>query len=339
MTMTRTLGRYAESARGCEIDLSDNTNLWGAPPSAARILADAVSTGISRYPSAYSGELKAAIAAYLNVDAEMIVGGCGSDDVLDSTIRGVAEPGDTLVELSPTFTMVRAFANVSGLRVLDVSRYSASVISSIATIDAKVTYLCSPNNPTGETLDLEMIEAVAREVSGIVIVDEAYIEFGGESAIPLLARCDNLVITRTFSKAFGLAGLRIGYGVASPGVVERIEAARGPYKVTSVAERVAIEVLVNDIDWVRSTARTACNIREQFTRDLEEIGVSPIKSQANFVLIPVKDALAVSDELRGRGIAVRSFSNLESIGDAIRVTVGPQAVMTRFVEALAEVIV
>jgi histidinol-phosphate aminotransferase len=268
----------------------------------------------------------------------MIVVGCGSDDVLDSTIRGIAEPGDTLVELSPTFSMVRAFANVSGLRVLDVSRYSASLITSISTIDAPITYLCSPNNPTGETLDLEMIEAVAREVSGIVIVDEAYIDFGGESAIPLLATCDNLVITRTFSKAFGLAGLRVGYGIAAPALVKRIEAARGPYKVTSVAERVAIEVLANDIDWIRSTARIASSTREQFTRDLEEIGVSPIKSQANFVLIPVKDASVISDDLRERGIAVRSFSNLESIGDAIRVTVGPLTQMTRLVQVFAEVI-
>jgi histidinol-phosphate aminotransferase len=234
--------------------------------------------------------------------------------------------------------MVRAFANVSGLRVLDVSRYSASIVTSISTIDAPVTYLCSPNNPTGETLDLEMIEAVARGVSGIVIVDEAYIDFGGESAIPLLSSCDNLVITRTFSKAFGLAGLRVGYGVANPGVVKRIEAARGPYKVTSVAERIAIEVLANDIDWVRNSARTACSTREQFTRELEEIGISPIKSQANFVLIPVKDASAVSDDLRERGIAVRSFSNLESIGDAIRVTVGPPTQMRRFIQSFAEVI-
>ena len=337
--MTRAFERYAESQRGCEIDLSDNTNLWAEPPSAARVLANAVSTGISQYPSAYSTQLKAAIAAYLTVDAEMIVVGCGSDDVLDSTIRGVAEPGDILVELSPTFSMVRAFANVSGLRVLDVSRYSASVISSITSLDAPVTYLCSPNNPTGETLELAMIEAVAREVRGIVIVDEAYIEFGGESAIPLLASCENLVITRTFSKAFGLAGLRIGYGIANPGVIKRIEAARGPYKVTSVAERVAIEVLANDIDWVRNTARTVCITREEVTQELEEIGVRPIRSQANFVLIPVKDAWAVSDDLRERGIAVRSFSNLESIGDAIRVTVGPRPVMARFVAALAEVIV
>jgi histidinol-phosphate aminotransferase len=338
MTMTRTLDRYAEAQGGCELDLSDNTNLWGTPPSAARIVSNATSAGISRYPSAYSNELKAAIARYVKVDAEMIVVGCGSDDVLDSTIRGMAEPGDILVEVSPTFSMVRAFANVSGLRVIDVSRYSASLITSISTIDAPITYLCSPNNPTGETLDLEMIETVAREVSGIVIVDEAYIDFGGESALPLLATCDNLVITRTFSKAFGLAGLRVGYGIGAPALIKRIEAARGPYKVTSVAERVAIEVLDNDIDWVRNTARTARIAREEFTRELEEIGASPIKSQANFVLIPVKHASVVSDDLRDRGIAVRSFSSLESIGDAIRVTVGPRPEMTRFIEALAEVI-
>jgi histidinol-phosphate aminotransferase len=233
--------------------------------------------------------------------------------------------------------MVRAFANVWGLRVIDVPRYSASITASISTIDAPITYLCSPNNPTGEILALPLIEAVAKAVSGIVIVDEAYIDFGGDSAVPLLEFCDNLVITRTFSKAFGLAGLRVGYGIASPEHVRRIESARGPYKVTSVAERTVIEVLANDIAWVRDVARTTCEIRARLNRELETIGLRPLVSAANFVLIPVRDASAVSDGLRERGIAVRAFADLASIGDAIRVTVGPWPLMTRFVKALSEV--
>src|SRR5678816_3139076 len=105
--------RYLESPRGCDIDLSDNTNLWGSPPSALKVMASA--GGISRYPSAYSDELKAAIASVNDVDPSMIVVGCGSDDVIDSSLRAAAEPGDVLVQLAPTFSMVRTFAACSRL--------------------------------------------------------------------------------------------------------------------------------------------------------------------------------------------------------------------------------
>jgi histidinol-phosphate aminotransferase len=336
MTATsRELVRYSETERGCRIDLSDNTNLWGAPPSVARVLGEFGALELSRYPSAYSPRLKRAIAKYADVDESMIVTGCGSDDVLDSAIRAFGAPGDLLAMQNPSFSMIPVFATVSGLSVKGVDR--ARLVDEMASLDAQIIYLCTPNNPTGEVLSLETIEEITSNSNGLVIVDEAYIEFGGTSCVNMLGRFENLLITRTFSKALGLAGFRIGYGIASPAIVSRVEGARGPYKVSAISEAVGTEVLENDLAWVADKAQEAVANRERFARALISIGLARLESGANFLLIPVAGAREIESRLRDRGIAVRAFEQLNGIGDALRVTVGPWPVMEEFLEALAEV--
>ena len=336
MTATsRELVRYSETERGCRIDLSDNTNLWGAPPSVARVLGDFGALEMSRYPCAYSPGLKRAIAKYAGVDESMIVTGCGSDDVLDSAIRAFGGRGDLLGMQNPSFSMIPVFAAVSGLSVKGVD--SARLVDDMASLDAQIIYLCTPNNPTGEVLSLETIEGITSSSSGLVIVDEAYIEFGGTSCVNMLGRFENLFITRTFSKALGLAGFRIGYGVGSPAIVSRIEGARGPYKVSAISEAAGAEVLENDLEWVADKAQEAVTNRNRFARALSSLGLTPIESGANFLLIPVTGAREIESRLRDRSIAVRAFEQLNGIGDALRVTVGPWPVMEEFLEALAAV--
>ena len=330
--------RYLESPQGCDVDLSDNTNLWGSPPSAATILASADSAALSRYPSAYSDELKAAIGSVNDVEPSMILVGCGSDDVIDSILRAMAEPGDVLVQLTPTFSMVRSFAACSRLELRDVPRNSTDVIAEIRQANPAIVYACSPNNPTGDLIAVEIIEQIADDAKCVVIVDEAYIDFGGTSALDTLRGRTNLLITRTFSKAYGLAGLRVGYAIGDPLVIERVEAARGPYKVTTIAERVAIQVLQNDRDWVRDKVARTIRNRRRFTQALVDLGLKPIESEANFVLVPVDDSALMSDELRSRGIGVRSFRGLQGIGDAIRITIGPWEMMSRCINALGEIV-
>ncbi len=330
--------RYVESPRGCAIDLSDNTNLWGSPPSAARIMASVEAAALSRYPSAYSDELKAAIASVNDVDSSMIVVGCGSDDVIDSILRANAEPGDVLAQLTPTFSMVRSFAACSRLEVRDIPRNLTDVIGEIRRAIPAIVYTCSPNNPTGDLIAGEVIERIVDDAKGVVIVDEAYIDFGSTSALALLPDRSNLLITRTFSKAYGLAGLRVGYAIGDPELIERVEAARGPYKVTTTAERCAIEVLQNDRAWVADKAAKVITNRGRFTQELIDLGLKPIESEANFVLVPVEDSTFMSGELRLRGISVRSFYALQGIGDALRITVGPWDMMRQCIAALGEIV-
>ena len=327
--------RYQETAAGCAVDLSDNTNLWGAPPAVDRVLKRIASDGLSRYPSAYSDDLKGAIAAYVGVDESMIVVGCGSDDVLDSAIRAFGAPNDLLVQADPTFSMIPVFAAVNGLAVRAFSPLEAGFADSMIASNAAITYLCSPNNPTGTVLDIETVEGIAGNAKGLVIVDEAYIEFGGTSAVSLLKTFDNLLVTRTFSKAFGLAGFRIGYGIASPEIAERVEAARGPYKVTALSERVAIEALSNDREWVSRCVAETIENRARFVNELASLGMKPLDSGANFVLLPVNDSARIENSLRSSGVAVRRFNSLNRIGDALRISIGPWPMMQACLDALA----
>ncbi|MEO5588822.1 MAG: histidinol-phosphate transaminase [Gemmatimonadaceae bacterium] len=333
MTPSPTMERYQETAPGCHVDLSDNTNLFGRPPSVARILESASNVDLTRYPSAYSGELKAAIARHVGIDESMVVVGCGSDDVLDSTLRAFGAPDDLLVQLDPSFSMMKVFGGVSGLRVEAIPP-GDDLAETIARSTPAITYLCSPNNPTGAVLPLEMMEQIVRESSGIVIIDEAYVEFAGVTSVDLLHKYGNVIITRTMSKAMGLAGCRVGFGIGHPALVSRVEAARGPYKVSTLSERLSIAVLENDAAWVAENVALATATRERFARELEVLGYKPLPSSANFLLVPVANSGQAEADCRAGGIAVRRFESLAGIGDALRVTVGPWPMMERCLDAL-----
>jgi len=329
---------YAPNRAVARIDLSDNTNLWGMPPGAAREVHRAASASITRYPPLYADELKQAIAAYLGggVTPDMIVTGCGSDDVLDSAIRALGPPGTIVAHLQPSFAMIPRFARVNGLEprpIMMTSEFDADADAFIAA-RPRIAYLCSPNNPTGAPLSRTSIERVIRGVPGVTIVDEAYAEFAAENMLDLLATSPRLLISRTMSKAFGLAGLRIGYAVGDPAVVAAVEKSRGPYKVSAIAARAAVAALTEDLDWVRERVALAVENRERLVRALRLGGYAPVASAANFVLVPVSDATGADRALRDRGIAVRPFAGLAGIGDALRVSVGPWDMLEECVSAL-----
>jgi len=329
--------RYVESEPGCRIDLSDNTNLWGAPPSVGQVLTSMGPHIVSRYPSAYSNDLKLALARYAGVDPSMIVVGCGSDDVLDSAIRSLAAPGEVLAHLDPSFSMISSFAAVSGLRVVTISPLSSETADRFGATRAGITYLCSPNNPTGAVLKPEVIEEIVATARGPVIIDEAYFEFCGQSSVRLLELYDNVLITRTMSKAFGLAAIRVGYGIGNPDLIARVEAARGPYKVTLLSECIATSVLDNDMIWVNARAADAVRSRVAFRARLDQIGKPALESGGNFVLVPVRDSFVAESHLRSRDIAVRRFAGLTGIGDALRISIGPANLMEPCIDALKEV--
>lgn len=340
---------YAPDRRPCAIDLSDNTNLWGAPPSAERVVHDAVAPALTRYPQLYAGTLKDALAKYAGVSPDRIVTGCGSDDVLDSAIRAFASEGDRIAIPDPSFAMIPIFARMNALEAVLVpltAAYDVDVDATLAS-GAKIIYLCSPNNPTGTPLARSSIEAVVDGARGLVIIDEAYAEFAGANVLDLAAKSDRVLIARTMSKAFGLAGLRIGYAIGAPALVQDVEKSRGPYKVSGVAERAAVAALTDDMDWVRTNVRSAIENRARFVAALEALGLSALPSSANFVLVPLRGAARIATALRERGIAVRPFEGLTAPagtplavpgGDALRITIGPWDMLETLVRQLAEVI-
>jgi histidinol-phosphate aminotransferase len=330
----RALSPYDPDKAPCRIDLSDNTNLWGAPPAARAALEVTDSATLTRYPPPYTRELTRALAGYLGVDANMVVAGCGSDDLLDSAIRALGEPGDTLAQLDPTFGMIRVFATVNGLGVTAIPARGGEGAEALVGAEASIIYLCSPNNPTGEILDPALIESIVAAARGLVIIDEAYAEFAGVSSVGLLARHENLLITRTLSKAFGLAGMRIGYAAGSPEIVREVEKSRGPYKVTSLAERAAMAAMMHDRAWVDEKVKEARVNRARFSVSLRGLGLEPIESRANFVLVPVSDSRETAARLARQGVAVRQLEKLGGIGDALRISIGPWPMMEDCLAAL-----
>ena len=319
--------------RAAEVDLSDNTNRWGMPPAARRALIEGDLDQLSRYPDAYGESLKTALAVYAEADPAMIVTGCGSDDVLDCAIRAFCGTGDRVAFQDPSFPMVLHFARTNDAQPVPVplqEDYEPDVEAMLAA-DARVVYLCSPNNPTGTPVSRRRIEEIVSRARGVVIVDEAYAEFAESNVLDLAREATNVLVVRTMSKAFGLAGLRVGYGVGDAALIREIEKSRGPYKVNAAASRAAVAALTDDLAWVREHATQAKTNRERLTTELRERSIDVLPSSANFVLAPITNAIALARRMRELGVGVRAFGRLPGIsealrrtdGSALRITVGP----------------
>jgi histidinol-phosphate aminotransferase len=209
-------------------------------------------------------------------------------------------------------------------------------VEALAAADPAVIYLCSPNNPTGASLPEGFVEELLSRTRGVVVLDEAYIEYAdNDSLVEAAPRLERLLVVRTLSKAWGLAGLRVGYAVGAPRLVAELEKTRGPYKVGGVAESAAMAALSSDGDWVEERVSEVRSERNAFTSALRAKGFAPLPSQANFVLVPVPgDAVAVAARMREHGVSVRAFSGLSGIGDALRISVGPAPWMQACLAAL-----
>ena len=332
----REISLYAPNREPCAVDLSDNTNLWGIPPEAERAVREAAAAVVTRYPALYAAELKRALAAYAGVAPEHVVTGCGSDDVLDSAMRAFGEPGDVVAYPDPSFAMVPIFARMNALTPVAVRLTAAHDVDADAMLatGARVIYLCSPNNPTGTSVSRAVIERVVAGAPGVVLLDEAYAEFAGVNHADLALGGGRVVVVRTLSKAFGLAGLRVGYALGAPALVAEVEKSRGPYKVSSIAERAAVAALTRDAAWVREHVALAVALRQRLTAELAAMGLAPLPSAANFVLVPVPGAPAIAQAMRARGVAVRPFAGLPGVGDALRISIGPWALLERCLEEL-----
>lgn len=324
------VGRYTPKRPPCEIDLTDNTNLFGPAPSVAKAFREIPDAAITRYPSPYSDALRAALANAYDVKSENVVTGAGSDDVIDMIIRAYGDAGSVFAYCPPTFGIVSSFAIANALRPepcdLDVA--------AIARKNPRIVYLCSPNNPTGTLLPENFVDDVLGKTRALVMLDEAYADFSeAPSRLSDAAKSERLIVVRTFSKAFGLAGLRVGWAVSSANVIANLERARGPYKLGAVAERAAIASL-EDRAWVEARVADVKESRAKFLKALETAKIKAFPTSANFVLLPMPNAEAVADRMREHGVSVRAFPNLHGIGDALRISIGPWPLMERCLSAL-----
>lgn len=331
----RALRPYEEEASG-GLDLMANTNLFGPNPAIERALAKMRVDRFADYPTLTSVNLRSAVASKLGVDPSMVVTGNGSNDVIDLLCRTFLSPGDLVAYHLPTFSMIPYFARLSlgrGIGVPLGADWSLDPDALVAA-DAKLTFVVRPNNPTGNAFPRKDVERVVEAARGVVVVDEAYVEFlGGESFVKEVREGrDNLVVLRTLSKAHGLAALRVGYGVCDPGVAEELTKVRGPFRLDTLAEAVACHALADD-RYVNDVVAAVRAERPNLKRLLEERGFVVYRSDANFVLTrPPVDPERLAHALAQRGVHVRTFGG--ELAPYARLTVGPPAVTARLRIAL-----
>ncbi len=327
--------RYVPKRPPMEVDLTDNTNLFGVPPHASQVIAQFPSRVVTRYPSPYAENVRLALARYAGVQPDNVITGCGSDDVLDALFRAFGNAGDAVAYAPPTFGIIPSFARANTLQPVEVTLSMESLVNS----RAKIIYLCSPNNPTGALLPDGFVETLLGECQSLVVLDEAYIEYASRKSLSgLAARSPRLVVVRTLSKAFGLAGLRVGWAVAHARVVAEIEKTRGPYKVGGLTEMAAVAALTDDLPWVQARVADVKQLRAWLVSELKGSRFSVLPTEANFVLVPTPgvSCLMVADRMRDLGVSVRAFPALKGIGDALRISIGPKAQMEACLKALKE---
>jgi len=307
--------------------------------------------GRNRYPDPLQRELKRKIEEVMHLSADRLVVGNGSDEIIDLLFRIFCVPGrDKVMVMSPTYGAYKVFADINDVGVsdcplkddftIDMNRLEAicHLINSGNPQKGmhKMLFICSPNNPSGNSIPLKPIEKIATCFKGITVVDEAYIEFSGkESAVTLMESCPRLVVMRTFSKSWGLANARVGMAVASKDIVDAMNKVKYPYNMSGVAQELAIEVLSHAHDimvGVQKIVEQREIIAERLKAYTFVLEVYP--SDANFLLVRVNDPNELYNYLRDRGIVIRNRSSVRGCDGCVRITIGSAIENQKLLDAL-----
>lgn len=327
------------------IKLASNENPLGPSPKALAAIRNVLPT-IARYPEGGGDALKAALAVRLGVPRDQLTLGNGSNDILELAARTFATVGDEVVFAEHAFAVYPIVTQAVGARAVVVKArnygHDLAAMAAAVTQRTKIIFLANPNNPTGTVFGRVALEAFLDNVPSrvLVVLDEAYVDYVSAADYPngidYLPRYANLLVTRTFSKAYGLAGLRIGYGVSHPAVAEMFNRVRQPFNVNLVAQHAALAAL-DDVEHLARTRETNGRGMAQLTAGFDALGLSYIPSAGNFVCVAVADAGRVYEALLREGVIVRPVANY-GLPNYLRVTVGLAEENERFLSALEKVI-
>lgn len=286
--------------------------------------------GVNRYPDPQQCSVKSLLSEIKGVSEKNILLGNGSDEVLDLIYRAFCEPNkDNIITLPPTYGMYQVLANLNAINIKSVNlsdtfQPKVESILNIADNNSKILFLCSPNNPTGNSFDPESIETLLNNFKGLVVIDEAYIDFSKEKSwLTRLEEFSNLVITQTLSKAYGMAGIRLGICYASAEIISVLNTIKPPYNVNELTQQRAINQLENKA-LIVNQVQSILEERENLIEELKSVSfVSKIyPSDANFVLVKVDDATKRYNELIEKGIVIRNRTTQPGCKNCLRFTVG-----------------
>ncbi len=296
---------------------------------------------LNRYPDPYQEELKSAISALRNIPVERIFLGNGSDEIIDLCFRVFCNPGtDRALTFSPTYGMYQVSAAVNDVTIIKVPLNSSfqidlkDVMPWLSDKSLKIILVCSPNNPTGNCMDRNTLEKIITGFNGIILLDEAYIDFAEDASFrDQTDRYPNLIVMQTFSKAFGLASVRVGIAFTNPRIVSYFNKMKPPYNISMINQKAVLQKLLKPDEYIEEVRK----IREERLMLSEELIKLPViekvyPSDANFLLVKVRDSGRLYNYLAGRGIIVRNRNSI--VSNCLRITVGTEAENSEFLKTL-----
>lgn len=332
-----------------DVNLSANENSYGLPASVHNALIEALSeVPLHRYPDAMASRLRAKLASLYGLTPEHLIVGNGGDELLFNLFLAFGGADHVVVHCPPDFSVYDVYARLAECRVQPVWRDAETfALNEDALIEASrtatLTVVTSPNNPTGNLISRSLIERLCQASQGLVLIDEAYMEFApaGSSCVDLLGVYDNLIVLRTLSKAYALAGARLGYVLADPSVIAALAAVRQPYSVSALDQAAALVVVEHRKELAPTVDTIVANRAALATAltTLESSGVRCWPSAANFLLVRVPHAHDIRCRLRDEyDVLVRDFSAAPGLADCLRITVGTVEEHTRLMDGLTALV-
>ncbi len=323
------------------IKLNTNENPYPPSPRVLSAIGNITAEQLRRYPSPDARDFRRAAAAVHHVEPEMIMPTNGGDELLALVVRACAGENDRVAYLDPGYSLYPVLANMQAAKPIpvdyEISSQEWRVPKNLGDIDAAVLLIVNPNAPSGTLIDLATLEDIARRFSGLLLIDEAYVDFAPISAISLVARFPRLVLLRSMSKGYGLAGMRFGYGIAQAPLIAELYKIRDSYPCDVIAIAAATAA-ISDQAYAKAVWQKVIEQRQWMTGQLTALGFGVPESHSNFVLAQVPagmDAALWYEQLKARRILVRYF-NLPRLTDKLRITIGTPQQNEIFIQTMAE---
>jgi histidinol-phosphate aminotransferase len=319
------------------VKLNTNENPYPPSPKVLEVLRRFHPERLRRYPEPLCDTFRTAASSVLGIPADHILATNGGDELLAMCTRAFCDAGRPMAYAQPTYSLYPVLARIQGCPAVEIPR-QGDWLGELARINASLTIVCNPNAPTSDFVPVEELERLASALSGVLLVDEAYADFAPDNALRLVGKYENVIVLRSFSKGYSLAGLRFGFGVAQPPLIQGLIKVKDSYNVDSVAAAAASAAIL-DQPYFRGNVERILQERTRLTESLRLLGFEVPDSQANFVLArrPDGDAQSLYEALARSNIYVRYFP-LPGLYDKLRITVGTPAQNKILVTKLQEIL-
>ncbi|MCY6491409.1 histidinol-phosphate transaminase [Leptolyngbya sp. GGD] len=321
------------------IKLNTNENPYLPSPNAIAVLKNLDPEWLRRYPDPYANDFRQATSEALNIPKDWIMVGNGSDDMLNVVVRACAEPGRKVVYPMPTYVLYRTLTEIQDADRLEIpyGENNQLPLNELIAAQGAVTFIASPNSPSGHVVAMSDLRQLATNLNGVLVIDEAYVDFAEETALPLIEQFQNVIILRTLSKGYSLAGLRLGFAIAQPHLIRGLFKVRDSYSVDAIATLVGAAAM-RDQNYKNECAEKVKRSREKLAIELRQLGFKVWDSQTNFLLTqPPGNAAKIYEALKQQNILVRYF-NQPNLDDKLRISVGTDEQNRILINTLSQIL-